>query len=132
MKSKTQETKLEAPKQNPVASGFITNVMPVLGKTGEYVYFFLPGDITITEHANRIKGVLGIEYTPKSKPTERREYQPQLGLHARIQRITLSQDGEWVTIHLPGRLGKICNHINAYNFIFQRPYVKKAQPAPVA
>jgi len=83
MKTITQETKQEVISATQRA-GFYTNIMPVLGKTGEYVYFFLPGEITITEHVNRIKGLLGLEYTPKT-PGEKKEFVPrvtQLAVHS--------------------------------------------------
>ena len=126
MKTNAQETNQEAT-QATQRTGFYTNIMPVLGKTGEYVYFFLPGEITITEHANRFKGLLGIDYTPKT-PGEKKEFVPRLGLHAKI-RISISKDGEWVTLYLPGNMGKISNHSNAYRYIFKQPYSKKTQAA---
>lgn len=96
--------------------------MPVLSKDGEYVYFFLP-DMTVVEYANRFKGLLGIEYTPRAKE-ERAKPAPRAGLHAKVQ-ISLSQNKEWVTIYLPGNLGKISNHINAYKRVFKVEYTKK-------
>jgi hypothetical protein len=106
-------------------TGFFQNIMPVLGKDGETVYLFLPGEMTIAEPANRFKGLLGIPYTPKS-PTERSELKTRYGFHAKI-RIGLSQDKQWVTIYLPGNLGRIVNHINAYNYLFGIPYEKKTR-----
>ncbi len=103
-------------------AGFHANVMPVLSKDGEYVYFFLP-DMTVVEYANRFKGLLGIEYTPKAKE-ERSKPTPRSGLHAKVQ-LSLSQNKEWVTIYLPGNLGKISNHVNAYKSIFKVEYTKK-------
>lgn len=123
MKTNKQENTNQTTTQATQRTGFYTNIMPVLGKTGEYVYFFLPGEITITEHANRFKGLLGIDYTPKA-PGEKKEFVPRLGLHAKI-RVGLSQDGQWVTIYLPGNMGKISNHVNAYKHIFKVPYEKK-------
>ncbi len=116
----------EQSSNNTERSGFYTKVMPVLSKDGEYIYFFL-GDMTVTEHANRFKGLLGIEYTPKqqgekSKPTRR------TGLHATIE-LSLSKNKEWITIYLPGNLGKISNHVNAYKHIFGVEYTKKSKAA---
>lgn len=128
MKTTKNEIKTQAVEQNKERAGFITNVMPVLGKTGEYLYFFLPGDITITDNANRFKGLLGIEYTPKAPTTEKREFVPRPGLHAKI-RIGLSKDGQWVTVYLPGNMGKIVNHRNAYLYVLGLPYEKKTQAA---
>lgn len=128
MKANKQENQVKVGSQGKERSGFIANVMPVMGKTGEYVYFFLPGEMTITENANRFKALLGISYTPKSKAAQRPEYQPRAGLHAKV-RIGLSEDGQWVTLYLPGSLGKICNHVNAYKHIFGIEYTRRAQPA---
>ena len=47
MKTNKQETTKPEVTQSTQRTGFYTNIMPVLGKTGEYVYFFLPGEITI-------------------------------------------------------------------------------------
>lgn len=126
MNTNQNETKNQASEQSKERTGFNTNMMPVLGKTGEYVYFFLPGDIVITEHANRFKGLLGIKYTPKPQPAEKREYQPRLGLHAKI-RVGLSNDGQWVTIYLPGNMGRITHTRNAYLRILGLSYEKKNQ-----
>ena len=104
-------------------TGFNTSIMPVLSKNGEHVYFFLPGEITITEHSNRFKGLLGLPYTPKA-PAEKTEFKPRLGMHAKI-RVGLSKDGQWVTLYLPGNMGRISNHVNAYKHIFKIPYEKK-------
>ena len=128
MKTNMNETNTQTVKPINERTGFNTSIMPVLGKTGEYVYFFLPGDITITEHANRFKGLLGIEYTPKAPATEKREHSPRLGLQAKI-RLGLSNDGQWVTIYLPGNMGRITNHRNAYMHIFKIAYEKKAKAA---
>ncbi|MGK5087331.1 hypothetical protein WDW86_07215 [Bdellovibrionota bacterium FG-2] len=128
MKTNQNETKNQAIEQNKERAGFITNVMPVLGKTGEYVYIFLPGEITITEHVNRFKGLLGIEYTPKAPATEKREFVPRLGLQAKVS-MALSQDGQWVTIYLPGNMGRIVNHRHAYMHILGLPYEKKSRAA---
>ena len=103
-------------------TGFNTSIMPVLSKNGEHVYYFLPGDITICEHSNRFKGLLGFPYTPKA-PAEKTEFKPRLGMHAKI-RVGLSKDGQWVTIYLPGNMGRISNHINAFKHIFKIPYQK--------
>jgi hypothetical protein len=84
-------------------------------------------EITIIEHANRFKGLLGLEYTPKA-PSEKREYIPRPGLHAKI-RLGLSKDGQWVTVYLPGNMGKISNHVNAYKHIFKVAYEKKTKAA---
>jgi hypothetical protein len=97
MKTNKNETKSETVESTQERPGFYTNIMPVLGKTGEYVYFFLPGDITITEHVNRFKGLLRLEYTPKAPSTEPREYTPKLGLQAKV-RVGVSKDGQWVTV----------------------------------
>jgi hypothetical protein len=126
MKTIAQETKQEVAPATQ-RTGFYTNIMPVLGKTGEYVYFFLPGELIITEHVNRLKGLLGIDYTPKT-PGEKKEFVPRLGLHAKI-RIGLSKDGQWVTLYLPGNMGKISNHVNAWKHILGVPYTKKNQAA---
>lgn len=109
-------------------TGFYTNTMPVLGKTGEYVHYFLPGDVVITEHANRYKGLLGIPYTPKAQSAEKKEFTPRAGLHAKI-RIGLSRDGQWVTVFLPAGMGRISNHVNAFKHIFKVPYERKARAA---
>ena len=119
MKTNQNETKNQAAEQSKERTGFSTSAMPVLGKTGEYLYFFLPGDIVITEHANRFKGLLGIAYTPKPASAEKRESSPRLGLHAKI-RVGISKDGQWVTVYLPGNMGRITNHRNAY--ILNRPF----------
>ena len=120
------QIKTEQVTQNAERSGFYTKVMPVLSKDGEYVYFFL-GEMTVTEHANRFKGLLGIEYTPKL-PGEKAKPTPRVGLHAKIE-LSLSKNKEWVTIYLPGNLGKISNHVNAYKHIFGVQYSKKTQVA---
>ena len=128
MKTNKSEIKNQTIKLSKERTGFNTSIMPVMGKTGEYVYFFLPGDITITEHVNRFKGLLGIEYTPKAPATEKREYSPRLGLQAKI-RLSLSADGQWVTVYLPGNMGRISNHRNAYLHILGLPYEKKSKAA---
>lgn len=125
---KTNEMQSQSKDQNNSRAGFITNVMPVLSKSGEYLYYFLPGEVTITEHVNRLKGLLGIDYTPKAGNAEKREFVPRAGLHAKI-RIGLSQDGQWVTVYLPGNLGKIVNHRNAYLYALGLPYEKKSRAA---
>lgn len=106
--------------------GFYINVMPVLSKDTNYVRFFV-GDMTVTEHANRFKGLLGLEYT-KKEAAEKQEYTPRAGLHAKVK-VFLSDDKEWVTVVLPGNLGRIRNHANAYKHIFGVPYEKKAKKA---
>jgi len=53
---------------------------------------------------------------------------PRLGLQAKI-RFGLSKDGQWVTLYLPGNMGKISNHINAWKHILKVPYEKKNQAA---
>jgi hypothetical protein len=128
MKTKDQEIKQTDVNQNtkPI-TGFNMSIMPVLSKNGEHVYFFLPGEISICEHSNRFKGLLGFPYTPKS-PSEKSEFRPRLGLAAKV-RVGLSQDGQWVTIYLPGNMGRISNHINAYKHIFKVPYEKKTRVA---
>ena len=128
MKTIKNETKTQTAEVTQERAGFYTNIMPVLGKTGEYVYFFLPGDITITEHVNRFKGLLGLEYTPKAPQTEKREYAPKLGLQAKV-RIGISKDNQWVTLYLPGNLGRISNHRHAYLHLLKLPYEKKTQAA---
>lgn len=128
MKTNKNEIKNQPVEISKERTGFNTSIMPVMGKTGEYVYFFLPGDITITEHVNRFKGLLGIEYTPKAPATEKREYSPRLGLQAKI-RLSLSADGQWVTVYLPGNMGRISNHRNAYLHILGLPYEKKSKAA---
>ena len=124
-KNETTNAVVEITKER---TGFNTSIMPVLGKTGEYVYYFLPGDITVTEQVNRIKGLLGIEYTPKTPAAEKREYTPRLGLHAKV-RMSLSKDGQWVTLYLPGNMGRVSNHRNAYLHILGLPYEKKTRVA---
>ena len=126
MKTNKQEITNQEVTPSKERAGFVTNIMPVLSKNEEYVYFFLPGDMTIVEHANRLKGVLGIPYTPKAASSEKREYAPRTGLHAKV-RIFKSQDGQWVTVVLPGNMGKIVNHINAYKYAFKLPYEKKVK-----
>jgi hypothetical protein len=128
MKTNESEIKSESVEMNRRRAGFNASIMPVMGKTEEFVYFFLPGDITITEHANRFKGLLGIEYTPKNPSTEKREYTPRLGLHAKI-RLSLSRDGQWVTVYLPGNMGRITHHRNAYLHLLSIPYQKKSKVA---
>ena len=89
MNTNQNETKTQdAPQLNP-RTGFYTNVMPVLSKSGEYVHFFLPGDVTVTEYANRFKGLLGFDYVPKAPNAEKREFTPRTGLHAKV-RVGLS------------------------------------------
>lgn len=122
METNNQATQQQSTNNKTERAGFHTNVMPVLSKDGEYVYFFLP-DMTVVENANRFKGLLGIEYTPKAKE-DRIKSAPRTGLHAKVQ-ISLSQSKEWVTIYLPGNLGKISNHVNAYKRIFKVEYTKK-------
>lgn len=77
--------------QTTERSGFHTKVMPVLSKDGQFVYFFL-GEMAITEHANRFKGLLGIECSPKT-PGEKSKPTPRAGLHAKID-ISLSKSKE--------------------------------------
>lgn len=113
--------------QVPSRPGFYFNAMPVLSKDKNYVRFFI-GDMSITEHANRFKGLLGLEYTKKEPATERQEFTPRAGLHAKIK-VFLSDDKEWVSIVLPGNLGRIRNHVNAYKHIFGVSYEKKAKAA---
>lgn len=130
MKSNEQKTnQIETNQNTKPYAGFNMSVMPVLSKDGEYVRFFLPGEITITEHANRFKGLLGLSYTPKA-PTapmvEKGDYKPRLGLNAKI-RVGISKDGQWVTLYLPGNMGRISNHVNAYKHIFKLPYEKKSR-----
>lgn len=130
MKSNEQKnTQIQTIQNAKPFAGFNMSVMPVLSKDGEYVRFFLPGEITITEHVNRVKGLLKLPYTPKA-PTvpmaERGDYKPRLGLNAKI-RIGLSEDGEWVTLYLPGNMGRIRNHVNAYKYLFKAPYEKKSR-----
>ena len=128
MKTNEQEIKqTEVTQATKPQTGFNTSVMPVLSKNGEYVYYFLPGDITITEHSNRFKGLMGLPYTPKA-PAEKTEFKPRLGMHAKI-RLGLSKDGQWVTLYLPGNMGRISNHVNAFKHIFKIPYEKKARVA---
>lgn len=122
-----QETQQEANAAAP-RNGFYTNVMPVLGKTGEYVHYFLPGDVVITEHANRFKGLLGIPYTPKAPSVEKKEFTPRVGLQAKV-RIGLSKDGQWVTVFLPAGMGRISSHINAFKYLFKVPYERKTKAA---
>ena len=128
MKTNQNETKNQVAEQTKERSGFVASTMPVLGKTGEYLYFFLPGDITITEYANRFRGLLGLAYTPKAQTAEKREYVPRLGLQAKI-RVSLSKDGQWVTIYLPGNMGRITHHRNAYLHAMGLPYEKKSRAA---
>ncbi len=128
MKTNQNEINDRDREQSKERTGFSTSIMPVLSKTGEYIHFFLPGDIVITEHANRFKGLLGLEYTPKAQTTEKREYAPRVGLHAKI-RVGLSRDAQWVTIFLPGNMGRIVNHRNAYMHALGLPYEKKAKAA---
>ena len=129
MKTNNTETKttnvIPAIKQQ---TGFYTNLMPILSKSGEHVLFFLPGEIVVTEHVNRFKGLLGIEYTPKAPSQEKREYAVRTGLQAKV-RMGLSPDGQWVTLYLPGNMGKVSNHVNAYKHIFKIPYEKKTKAA---
>ena len=126
MKTNKQETtKTEVTQINP-RTGFYTNIMPVLGRDGETVFIFLPGEMTIIEHANRFKGLLGIKYTPKAPTEKPAEARTRYGFHARV-RVGLSQDGQWVTLYLPGNMGKVVNHVNAYFHIFGVPYEKKAK-----
>ena len=127
MKTNTQENK-QIETNQPVAAptgkpytGFNMSVMPVLSKTGEHILFYLPGDITITEHVNRFKGLLGLSYTPKApteRSAERQDFTPRLGMHAKV-RVGLSKDGQWVTLYLPGNM-KVSNHVNAYKL--NRPF----------
>ncbi|MBS1983214.1 MAG: hypothetical protein JST16_03500 [Bdellovibrionales bacterium] len=130
MKTKNNQPNQESiTEQAPVPTrpGFHINVMPVLSKDGNYVRFFL-GDMTVTEHANRFKGLLGMEYERKEASERTQEFTPRVGLHAKV-RIFLSQDREWVSVVLPGNLGRISNHINAYKYIFKVPYEKKGAKA---
>jgi len=53
IKTNKAEIKNQTVEMSKERTGFNTSIMPVLGKTGEYIYLFLPGDITITEHVNR-------------------------------------------------------------------------------
>lgn len=118
------QIKIEPNINNPERSGFYTKIMPVLSKDGGFVYFFV-GKMIVTEHTNRFKGLLGIQYD--SKPTiEKSNPTPRAGLHVKIE-LSLSKNKEWVTIYLPGNLGKICNHVNAYKHIFGVKYTKKPQ-----
>jgi hypothetical protein len=130
MKSNEQKnSQIETNQNTKPAAGFNMSVMPFLSKDGEYVRFFLPGEITITEHANRFKGLLKLPYTPKTPTTpiaDRGDYKPRLGLNAKIQ-VGLSRDGEWVTLYLPGNMGRIRNHVNAYKHLFKVPYEKKSR-----
>ena len=50
------------------------------------------------------------------------------GLQAKI-RLSLSADGQWVTVYLPGNMGRISNHRNAYLHILGLPYEKKSKAA---
>ncbi|MBS1983599.1 MAG: hypothetical protein JST16_05445 [Bdellovibrionales bacterium] len=129
------KAKNSQPSQDPTADqntvpkrpGFHINVMPVLSKDGNYVRFFL-GDMTVTEHANRFKGLLGMEYEKREFSERTPEFTPRVGLHAKV-RVFLSQDREWVSVVLPGNLGRISNHVNAYKYIFKIPYEKKGAKA---
>jgi hypothetical protein len=125
METNTQQSKQQQAQSNE-RPGFYINVMPVLSKDGNYVRFFI-GDMTITEHANRFKGLMGLAYTPK-ETGEKQEYIPRVGLHAKVK-VFLSNDKEWVTVALPGNLGRIRNHVNAYKHIFGVAYEKKAKKA---
>ena len=127
MKTNEQEIKQTEVTQTTQRTGFNTSIMPVLSKNGEHVFFFLPGEITICEHSNRFKGLLGLPYTPKAV-TEKTEFKPRLGMHAKI-RVGLSEDGQWVTLYLPGNMGTIRNHRHAYLHIFKVPYTKKTRVA---
>lgn len=130
MKTKNQQSDQEPTNGQASTStrpGFHLNVMPVLSKDGNYVRFFL-GDMTVTEHANRFKGLLGMEYVKKEATERTPEFTPRVGLHAKV-RVFLSQDREWVSVVLPGNLGRISNHINAYKYIFKVPYEKKGAKA---
>jgi hypothetical protein len=128
MKTNKQETTKSEITQIPQATprtGYYQNIMPVLSRDGETVFVFLPGEMTVVEPANRFKGLLGIKYEPKA-PTDRSELKTRYGFHARV-RLGISQDGQWVTIYLPGNMGKVVNHVNAYNHIFGIPYEKKVK-----
>lgn len=127
MRTNNQEITTAENAMAPQRAGFFTNIMPVLGRDGETVYFFLPGEMTVTEHMNRFKGLLGLDYTPKA-PLERGLSRKRYGFFAKV-RVGLSQDGEWVTVYLPGNLGKIVNHRNAYLHAFKLPYEKKGTVA---
>ncbi len=54
MKTNQNETKSQAVEQHKERTGFSASTMPVLSKSGEFVHFFLPGDIVITEYANHL------------------------------------------------------------------------------
>jgi hypothetical protein len=126
--NKQIETKTETAPTGKPYTGFNMSVMPVLNKNGEHVHFFLP-DIVITEHVNRFKGLLGLQYTPKApaeKMAEKADYKPRLGMHAKV-RVGISKDGEWVTLYLPGNMGRISNHKNAYLHILKLPYERKTR-----
>lgn len=131
MKTNKQEsTKIETTEvpqiiQSTQRTGYYQNIMPVLSRDGENVYLFLPGEMMVVEPANRFKGLLGIPYTPKA-PTERTELKTRYGFHARV-RLGFSPDRQWVTVYLPGNMGRVVNHVNAYNHIFGVPYEKKAK-----
>lgn len=128
MKTNKQEsTKTEATPitQATPRTGFYQNIMPILARDGETVIIRLPGEMMIFEPANRFKGLLGIKYEPKA-PVDRSELKTRYGFHARV-RLGLSQDGQWVTIYLPGNMGRIVNHVNAYKHIFGIPYEKKVR-----
>jgi hypothetical protein len=119
--------KQETPKtEGSPRTGFYTNIMPVLGRDGETLYFFLPGEMTVIEHVNRFKGLLGIDYTPKMPSVEKLAARQRYGLHAKV-RVGLSEDGQWVTVYLPGNMGRISNHINAYFHALKHPYEKKVK-----
>ena len=64
-----------------------------------------------------------LKVAPKA-PAERMQARKRYGFFAKI-RIGLSQDSEWVTLYLPGNLGRIVNHRNAYLHAFKLPYEKK-------
>ena len=117
MNTNKQETpKTEGSQQR---TGFYTNIMPVLGRDGETLYFFLPGETTVIEHVNRFKGLLGIEYTPKAPAGEKSPTRQRYGLHAKV-RVGISEDRQWITLYLPGNMGRISNHVNAYKL--NRPF----------
>ncbi len=128
MQTDHTETQVVQENSAPVKTGFYMNAMPIVSKANDLVFFFLPGDMVITEHANRFKGLLGLEYTPRTPSTEKREYFPRIGFQAKI-RIGLSSDGQWVTIYLPGNMGQIRNHRNAYLRAFGLPYERKVKIA---
>jgi hypothetical protein len=50
--------------------GFYVEPRAYLSRDGEYLTLVLPGNIIVRKHVNYYKQILGIVYTPKSKPQQ--------------------------------------------------------------